>query len=88
MTVTSTVPEAKITYTTTPRDLHVLMPWLNVVRRLRAAALDGGSYSAIRIVVIADCDGKPVKWTTPKVTAIEPKANGQALDDLLNVLGE
>lgn len=82
------MPEAKLTYTTTPRDLHVLMPWLNVIRRLRAAAMDGGSYSAIKIVILANCDGKPVNWTAPKVTAIEPRADGQVLDDLLNVLGE
>lgn len=88
MTTTSTMPEAKLTYTTTPRDLHVLMPWLNVIRRLRAAAMDGGSYSAIKIVILANCDGKPVNWTAPKVTAIEPRADGQVLDDLLNVLGE
>lgn len=88
MTTTTTMPEAKVTYVTTPRDLHILMPWLNVVRRLRDAALGGGSRSAIKIIVIANCDGEPVQWTAPKVTAIEPRANGQALDDLLNTLGE
>ena len=88
MTTTTTMPEAEITYTTTPRDFHVLEPWFNVIRRLRAAALDGGSYSAIRIVIIAGCDGRPVNWTAPKVTAIEPRADTQALDTLLSVLGE
>jgi hypothetical protein len=78
----------KPVYSAEPRDLHALRPWFNVIRRLRAAALDGGSYSAIRIVVIAGCDGKPVNWTTPKVTRIEPRADAQTLDLLLNVLGE
>lgn len=64
------------------------MPWLNIVRRLRDAAIGGGSRSAIKIIVIANCDGKPIQWTAPKVTVIEPRANGQALDDLLSALVE
>ena len=87
--VSTTITKAvKLEYTTEPRDLHVLCPWFNVIRRLRAAALDGGSYSAIRIVIIAGSDGKPVNWTAPKVTAIEPRADAQTLDVLISVLGE
>ena len=88
MTTTSTMPGARLMHSTEPRDLHVLRPWFNVIRRLRAAALGGGSYSVIRIVVIATGDGEPVNWTAPKATAIEPRADAQALDLLLDVLAE
>jgi len=88
MTPTTTLPGVEVAYATAPRDLHVLRPWFNVIRRLRAAALGGGSYSAIRIVVIAGRDGSPLNWTAPRVTAIEPRADAQALDALLSVLGE
>ena len=88
MTTTTTIPNIEVTYSTEPRDLHTLRPWFNVIRRLRAAALASGPYSAIRIVVVASGDGQPLNWTSPKVTAIEPKADTQTLDTLLNVLTE
>jgi len=78
--------KAELTYSVEPRDLHVLRPWFNVIRRLRAAALDGGSYSAIKIVIVAGSDGKPINWTAPQVTVIEPRADAQTLDSLLSVL--
>jgi len=79
--------EPKPTYITEPRDLHILKPWLGIVRRLRSVA-GKGSYSAIKIVVLVDCDGEPIKWTNPTVTAIEPRANPEALDSLLRALSE
>lgn len=88
MTTTATMANVKPVYSTEPRDLHALRPWFNVIRRLRAAALNGGSYSAIKIVVIAGSDGVPVNWTSPKVTAIEPRADVQTLDLLLHILSE
>ena len=83
---TTTIPNVKPVYSTEPRDIHVLQPWFNVIRRLRAAALDGGSYSAIKIVIVAGSDGKPVSWTSPKVTTIEPRADTQTLDTLISIL--
>lgn len=77
--------EPKPTYVTEPRDLHVLTPWLDIVRRLRSVA-SKGSYSAIKIVVLVDGDGTPIKWTKPTVTTIEPRADPQALDTLLSAL--
>lgn len=87
MTTTTTIPEAKVTYVTTPRDLHVLMPWLDVARCLRSAARDprnDSMRSVIKIVIVADCDGKPIIWADPVVTTIGGGA--QALDVLLNTL--
>ena len=88
MTTTTTMTNVEPVYSTEPRDLHALRPWFNVIRRLRAAAMDGGSYSAIKIVIVVSSDGLPVNWTAPKVTTIEPRADTQALDTLLCVLSE
>ena len=52
--------------------------WLNVTRRLQAAAsLNNGTAIITISVIIRDSD--PEGWTAPRITLIEPKANKDAI---------
>jgi len=68
-----------------PGDIKDLLPWLNVVRRLRSVSITSG-YAVLGIRVIVDDHGQPVQWTAPTVTLLEPKNNGHAVDMLLATL--
>ena len=70
-----------------PRDINVLIPWLNVARRLRSAAIDRGTYSIVNFSVLVDETGNPVVWSAPRSMAIEPRSNCQTLDALFCGLG-
>jgi len=68
-----------------PGDIKDLLPWLNVVRRLRSVSITSG-YAVLGIRVIVDDHGQPVQWTAPTVTLLEPKHDGHAVDMLLATL--
>lgn len=71
----------------TPGDLEELLPWLNIIRRMRSVSITSG-YAVLGIRVIVDNEGKPVQWTSPTVTLLEPKHSGEAIDVLLTLLHE
>ena len=68
-----------------PGDIKDLLPWLNVVRRLRSVSITSG-YAVLGIRVIVDDSGQPVQWTAPTVTLLEPKHDGHVVDMLLSTL--
>ena len=58
--------------------------WLSVVRRLQSVARrDNHGLAVLTIAILVDADGKPVQWTEPKRTLIEPKASAEQLLALL-----
>jgi len=62
--------------------------WQDVVERLRSVA-GGNGYKVITLTVIADGNGRPVNWTKPRVTWLEPKGTAeQELELLLIALAE
>ena len=61
-------------------------PWLPVLERLRSAA-GGSSHKVLTIAIVIDCDGKPIHWTKPRVTLLEPKGlAGDAFERLIAAL--
>lgn len=88
-TMTATIPDVKFVTarTAVPRDLHVLRPWFNIIRRLRSVVPVGGTYSIAKITVLM-CDGEPIKWTAPQVTALEPRVERGDFEQLLGVLAD
>ena len=56
--------------------------WDDLTCRLQQFANRPGlAILTLRVVV---CDGRPVAWTEPTETRLEPKADGRALLDLLS----
>ena len=70
-----------------PADLAELLPWLNIIRRMRSASFSSG-YAVLGIRVIVDDSGTPIQWTAPTVTLLEPRREGGAIDILLTTLNE
>lgn len=61
-------------------------PWLPVLERLRSAA-GGGSHKVLTVAIVVDRDGKPIHWTKPRVTLLEPKGlAGDAFERLITAL--
>ena len=83
---TCTVSHAKVNYVNPGYDA-ALKPWLALVHRLQGAGKSQG-LSVMTIHIIVDERGYPLHWGTPRVTHIEPKAKGEALDVLLAALVE
>ena len=57
-----------------PEDINI--EWFNFIRRLQSVAKNDGM-ALIDIRVLVDCGGKPVLWSDPKVSLMEPKAKAQ-----------
>jgi hypothetical protein len=63
-----------------------LLLWLNVIRRLQSVGRQKNEgYAVLTIRVLVDGDGKPVTWSEPECTKLEPMANG-AIPDVLALL--
>ena len=70
-----------------PGDVDLLRPWFPLIRRVRKAAKNGGSYAVLSMRVIVDGDGIPRHWTEPSRLVVEPRATGEDLVKLLERLG-
>ena len=83
---TCTVSHAKVNIVNPGYDA-ALRPWLPLVHRLQGAGKSQG-LSVMTVHIIVDERGYPLHWGAPRVTPIEPKARGEALDALLAGLAE
>ena len=83
---TCTVSHAKVNIVNPGYDA-ALKPWLPLVHRMQGAGKSQG-LSVMTVNIIVDERGYPLHWGAPRVTPIEPKARGEALDALLAGLAE
>jgi len=68
--------DTKMTTTAThPNAVH-LSTWENVKRALESAARKSNGEAVVKIAVLVDCRGNPIRHTKPSVTRIEPRENG------------
>lgn len=49
--------------------------WFNLIRRLQAAARCQSGHAIITISIVVDADGKPIAWTEPQTTKMEPMSS-------------
>jgi len=59
-----------------PEDIQ--KDWLSIIRRLQSVAISGG-LSIIKISILCNENGKPLTWTEPKRTILEPKGRAESL---------
>lgn len=71
-----------------PGDYRLLRPWFNLVRSLRSCSANVGSHAIVTVHVVVDELGRPTHNTRPRITRLEPKAQGEALEALLDSLTE
>lgn len=57
--------------------------WFNLIRRLQSAARCQSGHAIITISVVVDSDGKPIAWTEPQMTKIEPLSTSHQWISLL-----
>lgn len=57
--------------------------WLNLIRSMQAEASKNNGLAIIEVRVLVDSSGKPVSWTEPRMTKIEPWRRAQVVIDLL-----
>ena len=57
--------------------------WLNIIRSMQSEASKNNGLAVIEMKVMVDGSGKPVFWTEPKMTKIEPWRRAQIIIDLL-----
>jgi len=57
--------------------------WLNIIRSIQSEASKNNGLAIIEIRILIDGDGKPVSWTEPRMTKIEPWRRAQVVIDLL-----
>ena len=57
-----------------PRISDIQPQWLGLIRRLQSASYSVGNkgYAIVQINVLVDKEGKPLIWSEPKVTRLEP----------------
>lgn len=68
-----------------PQPQDIQPQYLNIARRLQAAARGNGGVAIVSLRYIIDDGGNVVCWPTPKVTLLEPKGNK---DEILELLTE
>lgn len=56
----------------------IQLAWLNVARRLQAAASTQGGAAVISVHIIVS-GAHPVFWTEPEVVKLEPKARAETI---------
>lgn len=85
--VSASIPGVVISMddTPVPGDYGLLRPWFNLVRSLRSCA-NVGAHAVLTVHIVVDELGRPVHNTRPRVTRLEPKAQGGALEALLDEL--
>jgi hypothetical protein len=73
-----------------PGDLDILLPWLNVIRRMRQKAMSAGGPAIVKMVVIVDEDGQPIEpWAEPRVVKLEPRVTAaEGITRLVEMLAE
>ncbi len=74
---TSTIPGAVI-----------LSSWENVKRAMQAAACGNRGAGVVKVVVLFNRCGEPVRHTKPIVTSLEPKGSNEDTLGWLEALGE
>ena len=57
--------------------------WLNIIRSMQSEASKNNGLAIIEIRVMVDGSGKPVCWSEPRMTKIEPWRRAQTVIDLL-----
>ena len=77
---TATIPGATPAYPANPGYGDALRPWLPLVHRLQGAGKSGG-HSVVTVHIVVDEFGKPIHWTEPEVTHIEPCARAEQMTD-------
>ena len=90
MSTTVEVTDYERKWTATPSfklpECPAYEPWLPVLERLRLAA-GFNSHKVLTIAIVVDRDGKPIHWTKPRVTLLEPKGlAGDAFERLIAAL--
>ena len=87
MTTSSTHPNVVITTgdEPVPGDYALLYPWFNLIRACRSVA-NTGSRAIVSVNVLVDELGRPTHNSKPRVTRLEPKQDGGALNALLDTL--
>ena len=63
-----------------PADYDQLQKWFNLIRRMQSTVTTGASLF-IEVGVFIDEAGIPRKWTSPKVSRLEPKNGEVKLSD-------
>ena len=80
MTLTSTVPGAKVNYNVTD---DIKPQWLNVIRAMQAACHRNQGYATVTVKVLVNREGEPINWSEPRLEKIHPRTS--ARDILLNL---
>lgn len=78
--MTHTTGDVQTTVTLTD---DVQPQWLNVIRRLQAACHGNQGLAILSINVLVNADGKPMQWSEPKRTKLEPKSESGVVMELL-----
>ena len=60
--------------------------WYNLIRRLQGTARTQQGLAAITITVFVNAEGDPIKWTSPRMTCLEPKGSDDQFLDFLGLL--
>lgn len=68
----------------------VRKPWINLARRLQAAAsVENNGVAILTINVLIDKDNNPLVWTSPECTKIEPRMTASStLAAVVNALAK
>jgi hypothetical protein len=63
-------------------DLERLRPWLDFVKRMQAVSSTGMN-RILEVCIIIDGDGKPILWSEPRMSVLNPKYQSTSTLDVL-----
>jgi len=63
-----------------------LAPWLPLIHDIQQCKSQG--HSVVTVGIIVDSDGQPRWWSRPKYRHIHPKSRDEALEALIEGLGD